>query len=442
MTTQRATQAPVRTAVGPSARRAPSAGPDALLAEAVRLTGRPAGHITNQDVINVVTQRGRVSFDQGARVALRYGVDLNSLVARRRALFAPPRASPAPAAETAPDPLLPEQVRRLARALPRELRGAIDAHVSQIRSLAVDAYEGAIAAGATEAQATAHRQATVVEQLRRRRPLLDRAIADLDPPLGAEDLTRWRAIRAEVDKPGLYTKALIAAEAFEETISPELAPKPPASAAPQAIAKKLDGWLRADPRFGQRFLGLAGFYQGGVTGRWSEQVSAAAKAHLTEYARIRARYGEVDARSEAAIVTLLPRAQIAARQTLHALNRDAKRTGLSAQVIWGTRTYEEQNALYAKVPKVTNARGGFSNHNFGIAFDIGLFRDGRYIVHDAAYLETGRVVKRAGVPGLGWGGDWKRFVDKPHYQLQVDGRDPNVATLRQLFEAGQPLHLS
>jgi len=45
------------------------------------------------------------------------------------------------------------------------------------------------------------------------------------------------------------------------------------------------------------------------------------------------------------------------------------------KLISGLRTYEEQDALYAQGrtapgPKVTNAPGGHSNHNFGLAFDM------------------------------------------------------------------------
>jgi hypothetical protein len=45
------------------------------------------------------------------------------------------------------------------------------------------------------------------------------------------------------------------------------------------------------------------------------------------------------------------------------------------------RSFAEQDALYAqgrtKPGKiVTKARGGFSNHNFGVAFDIGVFKGG------------------------------------------------------------------
>lgn len=37
------------------------------------------------------------------------------------------------------------------------------------------------------------------------------------------------------------------------------------------------------------------------------------------------------------------------------------------RLICGLRTYDEQDKLYAKRPRVTNARGGQSMHNFGVA---------------------------------------------------------------------------
>ncbi|MEZ5017354.1 MAG: M15 family metallopeptidase [Flavipsychrobacter sp.] len=39
------------------------------------------------------------------------------------------------------------------------------------------------------------------------------------------------------------------------------------------------------------------------------------------------------------------------------------------------RTFKEQDALFAKRPKVTNARGGQSFHNYGCAIDIVLLKD-------------------------------------------------------------------
>ena len=87
----------------------------------------------------------------------------------------------------------------------------------------------------------------------------------------------------------------------------------------------------------------------------------------------------VDDRSEKAIAALLPQVQPYAR----ALVKKAAQHGITIKVIGGLRTYEEQNELFAQGRTkpgriVTNARGGFSNHNFGIAFDVGVFEGANY----------------------------------------------------------------
>jgi peptidoglycan L-alanyl-D-glutamate endopeptidase CwlK len=139
---------------------------------------------------------------------------------------------------------------------------------------------------------------------------------------------------------------------------------------------------------------------------------------------------EVDPRSAAAIATLLPAAQRAARGLLAALNDGRLGPGVVAKIICGTRTYAEQAALYqqgrgAPGPIVTDAPPGYSNHNFGIAFDIGLFRDGAYLADSPLYAvagETGRAL------GLEWGGDWTSFPDEPHYQLRTPYTLANART--------------
>lgn len=124
----------------------------------------------------------------------------------------------------------------------------------------------------------------------------------------------------------------------------------------------------------------------------------------------------VDSRSEKAIATLLPEVQPLAR----ALVQKAASVGITIKIISGLRTYAEQNALYAKGrtepgPKVTNAKGGYSNHNFGIAFDIGVFEGNKYLPDSPKYKAVGAL----GVDlGLEWGGNWKTIVDQPHYQLR------------------------
>lgn len=97
------------------------------------------------------------------------------------------------------------------------------------------------------------------------------------------------------------------------------------------------------------------------------------------------------------------------------------------------RTTQEQDALYAQGrtkpgAKVTNARGGFSFHNYGLAVDIVLAVDtdgnGSYetaswntsMDYDgdgkADWIEVVTIFKQY---GWDWGGDWK-FYDAPHFQ--------------------------
>ena len=117
------------------------------------------------------------------------------------------------------------------------------------------------------------------------------------------------------------------------------------------------------------------------------------------------------------IATLTPRAQAWA----HALMRALDDAGIPARIISGTRTYAEQDALYAKgrtAPgqRVTNARGGQSNHNFGLAWDIGIFSGDTYLPESPLYARAGAVGRAI---GLEWGGDWTSIIDMPHFQCRV-----------------------
>lgn len=129
-----------------------------------------------------------------------------------------------------------------------------------------------------------------------------------------------------------------------------------------------------------------------------------------------------DDRSEINLATLHPEAQKRARAFLGAAKAIASRVGCDVKVISGTRSYMEQDALYARgrtTPgkKITNAAAGFSNHNFGLAFDIGVFRGKEYCDEHPLYRELGTLGKSL---GLEWGGDWKSIVDEPHYQLRPE----------------------
>jgi len=124
----------------------------------------------------------------------------------------------------------------------------------------------------------------------------------------------------------------------------------------------------------------------------------------------------VDPRSETLIATLLPEVRPYAR----ALVQKAAAAGIRIKVISALRTYEEQDRLYAQgrtAPGtvVTNAKAGQSNHNFGIAFDVGVFEGNKYLGDSPKYKAVGAL----GIElGLEWGGNWKSIVDQPHFQLR------------------------
>jgi len=126
----------------------------------------------------------------------------------------------------------------------------------------------------------------------------------------------------------------------------------------------------------------------------------------------------VDARSEKQIATLLPEVQPIARALVH----KAAQNSIQIKIISGLRTFAEQDDLFAKGrtkpgPKVTNARGGYSNHNFGFAFDIGVFEGTKYLPDSVKYKAVGALGMDL---GLEWGGNWKTIVDQPHYQLRPE----------------------
>ena len=101
--------------------------------------------------------------------------------------------------------------------------------------------------------------------------------------------------------------------------------------------------------------------------------------------------------------------------------------GVSIRLTQTLRTIQEQNDLYAigrtKPGKiVTNAKGGQSYHNYGLACDFCLLhKDGSisWNMHEdldkdgiADWMEVVKVFEKY---GWEWGGKWK-FKDTPHFQ--------------------------
>lgn len=199
---------------------------------------------------------------------------------------------------------------------------------------------------------------------------------------------------------------------------------------------------RSEILYVQRKCSCCGFYGGPLDGRWSQSVADGEERLSQEAAALKAEIGSFDARTETNISTLMPVAQKIARLFM----KSAAGFGFTVRIISGSRTYAEQDELYAigrtvqrNRATVTDARGGQSNHNFGIAWDVGIFAaDGSYMrgitaAEVRAYKELGARAKAA-VAGIEWGGDWTSRVDRPHYQLPT-GKP--IAEVRRLFEAGR-----
>jgi peptidoglycan L-alanyl-D-glutamate endopeptidase CwlK len=183
---------------------------------------------------------------------------------------------------------------------------------------------------------------------------------------------------------------------------------------------------KADPIFWQRFLKCAGFYGGTIDGDFGPNSMQAAHEFEQNSIAIANQLGSFDGRSEANIQTLLPAAQTKARAFMKAVQT----VGAMVKVISGTRTFAEQDKLYRQGrdlpgPKVTNARGGQSNHNFGVAWDIGVFQNGQYLDDSPLYKDAGEVGKGL---GLEWGGDWTSFPDEPHFQVVPESQLQNIAS--------------
>jgi peptidoglycan LD-endopeptidase CwlK len=117
-------------------------------------------------------------------------------------------------------------------------------------------------------------------------------------------------------------------------------------------------------------------------------------------------------RSNKALDSLLPEVKVKMQAFLEAVW--AK--GYAFAAISGTRTFQEQDALYAQ-GGVTKARGGYSNHNFGLAVDLGLFDGHNYIPESKSYAAIAPIGRAM---GLSWGGDWRSFQDEPHWQLRPE----------------------
>jgi len=109
------------------------------------------------------------------------------------------------------------------------------------------------------------------------------------------------------------------------------------------------------------------------------------------------------------------------------------------RVTQGLRTYADQNALYAQgrtIPGkiITEAQGGYSMHNFGLAVDVVPMTPAGPDWNDKD-PDWQEILAKAPTCGLAEGAAWRTFPDEPHLYPQEVPAAPDD-NMRYLFNEG------
>ncbi|MED4227242.1 M15 family metallopeptidase [Neobacillus cucumis] len=111
------------------------------------------------------------------------------------------------------------------------------------------------------------------------------------------------------------------------------------------------------------------------------------------------------------------------------LIQQAAKKGIVVVITNGFRSSADQDKLYQQGRTttgniVTNAKGGESYHNYGLAIDFALQTSSGDVIWDRQYDGNGNskadwaeVVQMAKALGFDWGGDWNGFKDYPHLEM-------------------------
>jgi len=108
---------------------------------------------------------------------------------------------------------------------------------------------------------------------------------------------------------------------------------------------------------------------------------------------------------------------------------ECNKAGVKIFITETQRSQARQDWLYAQGrtrfpgPIVTNTRN--SNHKNGLAWDIAVSPP--LSLYDKSTMDKAGAIARK--LGITWGGDWKTFVDRPHFEVKTNWKAPagNVA---------------
>lgn len=116
--------------------------------------------------------------------------------------------------------------------------------------------------------------------------------------------------------------------------------------------------------------------------------------------------------------------------------KECEKAGIKVAITQGFRSIVYQNELYAQGRSkpgkiVTNLKGGYSPHNYGLAFDFCIYHNGKidWNASNPKWTQAGKIGEKL---GLEWGGRWTGFLDMPHLQYMF-GMD-----IKQLINGEKP----
>lgn len=122
-----------------------------------------------------------------------------------------------------------------------------------------------------------------------------------------------------------------------------------------------------------------------------------------------------DTVSDRRIKTLHPLIQC---DVANIINEAEAKLNVKFRVTQALRTIAEQDGLYAQGRTVggsivTNARGGKSYHNYGLAFDVAIIENNGVIWDSPEYKNLSTIASNY---GFDWGGNFTNLKDEPHFQ--------------------------
>jgi LAS superfamily LD-carboxypeptidase LdcB len=104
------------------------------------------------------------------------------------------------------------------------------------------------------------------------------------------------------------------------------------------------------------------------------------------------------------------------------INETESQLNTKLRITQGYRSFEEQDKLYNQSrttpptgPWVTNAKGGQSYHNYGLAIDVVVMDNNKPNWNKPISKDIANI---ASTQGFEWGGNWKPpATDYPHFQV-------------------------